>query len=430
VGSLYGKDEVTITPKVEGRILKIHHDVGDVVRPGELLLELDPTDYQLAVAEARRALELELSKLGLKELPRGRYDVAALPSVIRAAALERNSVSRRDRLLRLSGGGASSAEDRDQAQTDYEVAHANHQQALLDAEATLATARHRQATLDTALQRLRDTRVIVPLCGDAGLSGARRRSTMEAPGVAQATNMEQASLSNPATQLSILGVPATDIEYVVSQRPASPGEIVYAMPALPGATTPLFKLVMERSLKLQATVPERHKGEVRVGQVAELAVEAYPGQKFAGRVARINPAVDRASRTFQVEILVPNEDHRLSAGSFAKVAILTRIDPAAPTVPEEALVRFAGVTKLFVVRAGEAHEIQVRPGAVLDVHDAEKSRTWVEVANGEDREEMLAGVAKVQGPAIQDGLSIGALVVTSGQSKLADGTPVRIQKSH
>ena len=49
VGSLYGRDEVNITPKVEGRVVKIHRDVGDVVRPGDVLLEIDPTDYQLAV---------------------------------------------------------------------------------------------------------------------------------------------------------------------------------------------------------------------------------------------------------------------------------------------------------------------------------------------------------------------------------------------
>src|SRR5262249_26479317 len=71
VGSLYGRDEVAITPKVEGRVVRIHKDVGDVVRPGDLLLEIDPTDYRLAVTEARRALELELSKLGLNELPKG-----------------------------------------------------------------------------------------------------------------------------------------------------------------------------------------------------------------------------------------------------------------------------------------------------------------------------------------------------------------------
>jgi multidrug efflux pump subunit AcrA (membrane-fusion protein) len=408
VGSLYGQNEVTITPKVEGRVLKIHHDVGDVILPGDTLLEIDPTDYQLAVAEARRAFELELSKLGLKELPRDKFDVGTLPSVVRAAAMERNAASRRDRLARLSGGGASSVEDRDQAQTDHEVARANHQQAILDAEATLAAARQRQATLDSALQRLRDTRVIVPLCGDEGMSAAHRRADPATPPVYQAVSRETSSAATPVT---------TACEYVISQRSVSPGEIVYAMPALPGATTPLFKLVMDQSLKLQATVPERYKGEVKVGQDVELEVEAYPNEKFAGKVARVNPAVDRASRTFQVEILVPNGERRLSAGSFAKAAVFTKADPAAATVPEEALVRFAGVTKLFVILDGSAHEVQVRPGVMIDVPGKERSRTWVEI--GHDAS---------QGEVNQITLPIGAMVVTSGQSKLAEGTSVRMQE--
>jgi multidrug efflux pump subunit AcrA (membrane-fusion protein) len=138
VGPLYGREEVTITPKVEGRVLKIHHDVGDVVKPGDTLLELDPVDYRLAATEARRGLELELAKLGLKELPTSTFDVNRLPSVVRAVALERNAATRRDRVLRLGSGGASSAEEREQIATDFEVARANLHAAVLEAEATLA----------------------------------------------------------------------------------------------------------------------------------------------------------------------------------------------------------------------------------------------------------------------------------------------------
>ncbi len=69
VGSLYGKDELGIMPEVEGRLVSLHKDVGDIVRGGELLAVIDEADYQLAVSEAERALEAELSRLGLKSLP-------------------------------------------------------------------------------------------------------------------------------------------------------------------------------------------------------------------------------------------------------------------------------------------------------------------------------------------------------------------------
>ena len=372
VGSLYGRDEVVITAKVEGRAARVHHDIGDVVKPGEVLLEIDPTDYRLAAAEAQRALDLELAKVGLKELPGEGFDVTTLPPVERAGVLERNAAQRRDRMVRV--GRAASTEDREQAETEHEVARANYRQAVLDAAATLASSRHKRATLDMVRQKVTDTRVTAPYPHDAR-----------------------------PQDWGMFNLPGVPVEYVVSQRSVTEGEYVRSMP---GSATALFKLVIDRPLKLQATVPERHRAEVRVGQGAEFEVEAYPGRKFRGKVSRVNPAVDRASRTFQFEVLVPNEDRRLGPGSFVKGEVLTHIDPSARTVPEESLVSFAGVTKVFVVRDGRAHEVQVRTGVALDVPGAAGPRGWVEV---------------------EGDLRRGDAVVTSGQSQLAEGTPVRVR---
>jgi RND family efflux transporter MFP subunit len=251
------------------------------------------------------------------------------------------------------------------------VARANYSQAVIDAEATLASVRHKQAVLDTATQRLKDTCIVVPT-----------------PGAPLASGVVPASYQ-----------PETPADYVVCQRSVSEGEIVRAMP---GATTTLFRLVVDRPLKLQAQVPERHAAEVRVGQAAALEVECCPGERFVGTVARVNPSVDRASRTFLVEIHVANADRRLRAGSFARAQILTRIDPQARTVPEEALVRFAGVTKVFVVERGQARAVPVTTG----VSGTDGGRAWVEVAGA---------------------LPPAAQVVTSGQAQLADGTPTRLK---
>jgi RND family efflux transporter MFP subunit len=366
VGSLFGCEEVALTPKVEGRVVKIHHDIGDVVRPGELLLEIDPTDYRLAAEELRRALQLELARLGLKELPGAGFDVRTLPSVVRAAALEKNATARKDRSQRLGGTGSASAEERQQTQTEFEVARSNYLQALLDARSTLAAARHRKAALETALQKLEDCKI-------------------RAPGVKA-------------------GPKEAGPEYVVCQRSVSEGEIVRTL--VFGDQFVLFKLAIDRLLKFRAMVPERHRAEVRVGQAVELAVEAYPGVKFAGQVARVNPMVDRTSRTFQVEVRVPNADRRLSPGSFARAQIRTHVDPRARTLPEEALVTFAGVTKVFVVRDGKARAVAVQPGVSVPVAGGGSGRTWVEVA-GE--------------------LPVGAQVVTSGQSQLTAGAAVRVR---
>jgi RND family efflux transporter MFP subunit len=359
VGTLHGRDEVEISAKVEGQVIRIHHDIGDVVAPGDLLLEIDPTDYRIAIAEGQRGLELELSRLGLGAMPTSNFDVAQLPSVVRASARAWNAEARLARFNRLGAGGAVTIEDRQQAQTDHQVAKAEHQQAILEAQATLASARQREASLETFGQRLKDTKVVVPRPSD----GAS--------------------------------------EYVVCKREVAEGEMVRSMP---GSSTALFQLVIDQPLKLKVTVPERHKGEIRPDQDVDLSVDAYPGERFRGRVARISPSIDRASRTFQVEVTVPNDDRRLSPGAFAKASILTRVDPDALAIPEEALVSFAGVTKVFVLREGKAKEVLVRAG---EAAPGEDQRTWIEVAGD------LPGDAPV---------------ITSGQTRLADGVAVRLRE--
>jgi RND family efflux transporter MFP subunit len=360
VGTLFGRDEVTIYPKVDGRIIKMHHDIGDVVRPGETLIELDPTDYILAVNEARRALELELAKLGLKEFPDKGFNINEMPSIVRAEAQERLARTKRERLRLL--GSAATAEDRDMLDRDVIIAQAEHRQSHLDAEATLASVRQKQAILDTAQQRLRDTRIVAPACQEP-------------------------------------------TEYVVSKREVPQGEIVYGVA---GMSTALLRLVVDRPLKLRAMIPERHRGEIKVGLDAEVTVEAFPAERFAGRVARVNPAVDRGSRTFQVEIHVPNNDRRLSPGGFAKVSIQTRLDGAARTVPEEAIVSYAGVTRVFVVRNDQVQGVPVRTMTTFDSSAGSQKQTWVEV---------------------EGDLAKGDLVATSGQTQLADGTVIRVRES-
>lgn len=168
-----------------------------------------------------------------------------------------------------------------------------------------------------------------------------------------------------------------------------------------------FKLVIDNPLKLQAAVPERHLSEVRLGQLVDLEVESYRGRIFQGTVARINPSIDRVNRTFQIEVDVPNMDKLLHSGSFAKASIQTRVDEKALTVPEESVIIYAGVVKVFVVREGKAVEVPVETGVRMVVGAKGQESAWVEVMGD---------------------LTVGEMVVTSGQSQLHRDREVRIRK--
>jgi len=179
----------------------------------------------------------------------------------------------------------------------------------------------------------------------------------------------------------------------VAKRMVSAGEYVR-----PG--TPLFTLVADDPLKLRGDVPERFTDELQVGQVVRVRVDAFPNASFDGKVSRISPASNRENRSIAVEALVANHDRKLKPGFFANAAIVTRSDDEAVMVPQDALITFAGVTKLFVIAENIAHERQVRPGA-------RSAEGLIEIV---------------------EGLRADETVATSGLTKLQNGASVVIKK--
>ncbi|MEO6435840.1 MAG: efflux RND transporter periplasmic adaptor subunit [Tepidisphaeraceae bacterium] len=361
VGTLHGDEEATVSAKVPGRIVQIARDVGDRAPAGEPLAQIERTDYDLAVAQKQMAVQASLAKLGLVDLPPVDFDLAKVPTVERARLQSANVQAKFERGRKLHEQKPPLISDQDFAdlQTAFEVARSNHDVELLTARALLADARARQSELNQETQRLSDTTVRAPQ-GRATESATRPAAT-------------QASKS---------------ITYAVANRLVSVGEYVRE-------GTSLFRLVADDPIKFRAQVPERFLGQVKVGQAVRVFVQAYP-DAFDGIVARISPQVETATRTFQVETLVPNSDGKLQPGSFARGAILTRVDPQVTLVPADAVVTFAGVSKVFTLdNERKAVEKKVELGQA--VGDA------LEVTRG------LEGVMPV---------------VIEGRNKLATGIPV------
>jgi RND family efflux transporter MFP subunit len=356
VGTLHGFEKITVTPEVEGRVHIMHFDVGDRVPPGSTLVELDPTDYHLAVDEAQQSLNQELSRLDVQQPPPSDFDIEQLPGVESARLLFANAQQKFERQRTLLSENASSGQAYEQAETDMKVAAAALRLARLNARTTLAAIKHRESVLTLAKEKLSDTQVKAPQL--------------------------------PPAQ------PGTTGDFVVAKRMASVGEMVRAFPS-----TPVFELVMDGVLKLHVMIPERYMAQVKLGLDVEVTVDAYPGEAFPGKVARINPTVDPQSRSFDVEAHIPNPDHRLKHGGFAKAEVIVGKADDALTVPLEAVTRFAGVSKVFRVIDGSAQEVEIAIGT--------QGPGWVEALGA---------------------LRASDVVVTSGQSRLANGTKVSVRE--
>lgn len=364
VGTLKGWDEVTVGAKKVGRVVRIHHDIGDRVRPGEVLVDCEREDAELAVSQAEKQLLADLAKLGMsvmtavpKELPDlGKVDVNALPSVVEASvALERarNNLTRERNLM---GKGAGTLQDLQNVENDVRSAEARLANAILGARSSIAAALGTKVMLDMRRQALRDMQICAPV----------------------------PSQVPPALK--------GKLTYAVAKRAVSEGQMIREGDAV-------YDLAVENPLRLWLNVPERYAAEVRVGQEVRLRVGSHPNEVFPAAVTRINPTVATDSRSFQVEASVANDAGKLRPGGFAKAEIVTDRDARSTFVPLEAIVRYAGVTKLFTVGAdNKAHAVPVETGR--------EGPGWVELTTG---------------------LAADSRVVTTGQSRLADGTSVAVR---
>ena len=139
---------------------------------------------------------------------------------------------------------------------------------------------------------------------------------------------------------------------VVTHVTAAPGEVV-------DTSNELFAIADISRVYVQAQVFEKDLGQVRVGQVASIKVEAYPDQRFSGKVVAVGDVIDAQTRTVAVRCDVANPNHLLKLDMFATVELPTGTGRLALTIPVDAIQTYEGKSVVFV-RTSATHFV-VRP---------------------------------------------------------------------
>jgi RND family efflux transporter MFP subunit len=129
------------------------------------------------------------------------------------------------------------------------------------------------------------------------------------------------------------------------------------------ASMPILHIMQINQLKVMANVSEQYYTSVKVGHPVEIEVDLFPGETFNGKVTRINPALDAATRTFGVEITIPNGKERLRPGMYAR-ATFTMGQREAVMVPDQAVQKQAGSSEryVYVIKDGVAEYRFVKDG--------------------------------------------------------------------
>lgn len=306
-GTLAADEEVAAGFKVAGRLSELAVDLGSVVRKGQVLARLDPSDFRFRVEQAEAALRQVRAGLGLPpEGPDGSVDPEKTAPVREARAVMEEARLNRDRMAQLREKDLVPRAEYDAAVSRMLVAESRYQAGIEEVRNRQELLAERRSMLSLARQQLADTVLVAPIDG------------------------------------------------AVRERRASVGEFL-------AAGAPVVALVRIHPLRLRVAVPERESAAIRIGQAVRVRVEGDPAE-HEGRVARLSPSIQEQNRTLVVEAEVPNRGRRLRPGSFARAEIVVEADRAAVLVPATSVVSFAGVEKVFGVKDGVAVEKRIRSG--------------------------------------------------------------------
>src|SRR5262249_22755562 len=151
-------------------------------------------------------------------------------------------------------------------------------------------------------------------------------------------------------------------------------------------------------VRLVANIVEKDLRRISSGQRADVEVDAFPDETFKGRIARVSPVLDPATRTAQIEVEIENPQFRLKPGMYARVNFTVEQRTNTLVVPANALVDVQGNRGVFMTTGDTAHFKPIKVGMMAE--------RLVEVA---------------------EGLAEGEKVVTTGAAALREGDKVLLQ---
>jgi len=188
------------------------------------------------------------------------------------------------------------------------------------------------------------------------------------------------------------------ISGIVSDRQVSAGDVVQ-----PGAL--LFTVVDPSSMRLEGSVPAEQLSQVRLGAPVTFTVNGYPGRSFTGKVSRVNPTADPATRQVRIVISIPNAEGRLVGGLFATGRLASE-SRTGMVVPASAVDSRSNVPAVFRIKGGKVERVPVQLG--LRDEGAER----IEIASGvQVGDTLLLGAAQ--------GITTGTIVKVSSPSDRA-----------
>lgn len=307
-GSLAADQISNVASNVNGIVIDVRVDRGTVVKKGDLMVQLDPTDPKNKLSEGLALVDELKAKLSLDESKP--FVAEELPDVKLAKAAWNLAVSRRKRAENLLPQKAISVDECEQIRAESECAEQRYQAAVLAVKQTYQSYKTNVAKLAAMQKAVNDTSILAPFDG--------------------VVVEKQVALGEQVTG----GFIASKVVTVVKTSP----------------------------LRVSLTVPQQHIGEIEPGQEVHFEADSFPGKTFEGKVRYISPVVTNDTRSLVVEAVTDNKEGVLRPGLFVTAEMELPEQQSHFFVPVGAVERMGESARVFVVRDGGVREQVVAVG--------------------------------------------------------------------
>lgn len=335
---------VSLRSQVEGRLLGLNVDVGDKVNQGQIIGQIDDALLKTPINQA----EAELASL--------KSEVARINARISNA---RTEVER----TRLQFQQQQADSQRQQKLASYgAIAKQTAEQALTEAQTAAKVLRAAQESVRVEQQ---------------SLAAAKGRVVAQQAVVAEAVERRSyARLISPITGAVLV-------------RVTEPGNLLQ-----PG--NEVLQIGDFNQVKVEVQVSELELAKVRIGQLVQVNLDAFPNQTYSGKVSRISPAADPTARLIPVEVVIPNKNRQIGSGLLARVNFESPRQ-AKVVIPRTALQK----GQIFVLNSNSSEE---KPTvSIREVTIGKEIDGKVEILSGLEAGEKF--VARSGGP-LKDGANV------------------------
>ncbi|MDA5109725.1 MULTISPECIES: efflux RND transporter periplasmic adaptor subunit [Brevibacillus] len=314
-GKLAPNKEVTLAPKVSGKIVQLNVKLGQYVQKGQVLFSLEKTDLVNAVQQAQAAYDLAVANLKQSDATTSQGLQQAKNGLVQAEQALRDAERNYQRMSELYNQGAVSPQQLEQAQatlTNAQTAYANAKQALEAAEkrtgvaVTQASVEQARVSLENAREQLANATVTAPISG-----------------FVSAVNGQVGEMASPQS--------------------------------------PVVTIVDTDPLIVKANLSEEEVTSVKKGDKVKIQISAL-SKELDGTVSAISPVMDQTLRAYPVEISLAKQDASLKADMVVSIQFAKQQAANMLVVPLKAVFDENGKRFVYKLEGDTAKKVEVQTG--------------------------------------------------------------------